>query len=121
MAELDALRIERAKQEQRDKLQAEARARAEKAAQKVPDTFAALAKARATDPRYGDGKKRWDATPDSLKKLVDVYNRATPAQQAATLQAMRDNPKHNQAIGLLLNERKQAREAQQDRGMGYGR
>ncbi len=121
MAELDALRIERAKQEQRDKLQAEARARAEKAAQKVPDTFAALAKARATDPRYGDGKKRWDATPDSLKKLVDVYNRATPAQQAATLEAMRDNPKHNQAIGLLLNERKQVREAQQDRGMGYGR
>lgn len=128
VAELEALRQEKAFEEQAEaERQKEARQarererRAQAGRDEVVQAFLALAQ-RRLHRAYGfrDGGLDWEATPEPLQALVEGFNAMPEARQARVLQGLRRDPEKNDQVGWLLREREQTIERHRARDDDYG-
>lgn len=71
---------------------------------------------------WGDGGKQWQATPEPLRELIEVYNRAPADVKEMLMQRLGNDQQANQHVRGLLEQRKElVQQQQQDRGWSHGR
>jgi hypothetical protein len=94
---------------------------AKQARARVVRDFRELAAKRAA-PMLGwaDGGKQWEATPATLRALIDSYNHAPPSAQAAVLERLGRDPQASQQFKALLEQRQEL-VRQQGRGWSPSR
>lgn len=79
--------------------------------------FRGLAAKRAVKAHgWSDSGSQWKATPPLLRELVDEYNRRPKEQQERALKAWMQDPEKSQAIGALMQQRRDI-ERKNDRGL----
>lgn len=117
VAELEALRKEKVRQEfeQQKRQQAERTAERERAA--VPENFAKMARLREMGAcGWSDRGSQWQATPAQLKQLIDGYNAATREARAAILDRLTSDRYSSQQLRKLLDTQ-QANYRENDQGI----
>ena len=117
VAELEALRREKVRQELEQQKRQQAEKKAEREREGVPKDFAAMAKKRELKAGgWSDRGDQWQAAPDGLKKMIDGYNAAPKAARPAILdRILSDSGRREQVRELLAEQRQNYRE--NDRGM----
>lgn len=118
LAELEALRKEKARQE----LEAEAKRlqqqRIERERQAVPKDFKQMAQRRELRMSgWSDRGEKWRAAPEPLKKLIESYNATPKTQRQAVLEQMMKNPKTREHVRSMMAEQ---RENSRDHGLSIG-
>ena len=89
--------------------------REEQARADLAREFRGLATSRAMKAHgFTDGSKKWQATPEPLRAIIDDYNRRPKEQQERALAAWMRDPQQSKAIATLIEQR---RENSRDRGM----
>ena len=89
--------------------------REEQARADLAREFRGLATSRAMKAHgFTDGSKRWQATPEPLRAIIDDYNRRPKEQQERALAAWMRDPEQSKAIAALIEQR---RENSRDQGM----
>jgi len=88
--------------------------RQEQAQAALAEEFEAIATFRALQTRgYKDGGMKWQATPQLLKKIVDLYNSHPKDKQDRALSAWVRDPEKSKEIATLIGQHK---ENTRDRG-----
>jgi len=89
--------------------------REEQARADLAREFRGLATSRAMKAHgFTDGSKKWQATPEPLRAIIDDYNRRPKEQQERALAAWMRDPEQSKAIAALIEQR---RENSRDQGM----
>ena len=89
--------------------------REEQARAELAREFRGLATRRAMKAHgFTDGSKKWQATPEPLRAIIDDYNRRPKEQQERALAAWMRDPEQSKAIAALIEQR---RENSRDQGM----
>ena len=89
--------------------------REEQARAELAREFRGLATSRAMKAHgFTDGSKKWQATPEPLRAIIDDYNRRPKEQQERALAAWMRDPEQSKAIATLIEQR---RENSRDQGM----
>lgn len=117
VAELEALRKEKARQEREAEAKRLQQQRIEREREAVPKDFKLLAQKREMKMGgWGDRGEQWKAAPEPLRKLIEGYNSTPKAQREAVLEQMMKNPKTREHVRELMAEQRQQYRAN-DRGM----
>ena len=117
LAELEAVRKEKVRQEHEAKQREQARQRAERERAAVPQDFAKLAQRRELRMSgWSDRGEQWKAAPEGLKKLIDGYNAAPKEMRPAILDRILNDGQRREQVRELLAEQRQQYRAN-DRGM----
>ena len=105
VAELEALRQEKLRQEQAEKLRLEA----ERRRVQVAEQFERMAQQRLDlVDGYRDSSSDWQATPQPLRDLIDDYNCQPQEAQADMLKQLRDDPHLCEQVADMLQQRENA-------------
>lgn len=105
LAELEQIQEAKARQER----EAEVQRRAELTRTQAAETFRLLAQKRQMGMHgFHDQSRQWQATPPTLRQLLDQFNRQSAAVQAAMLARLRDDPQVRAQVADLLEQRSRA-------------
>lgn len=133
VAELEALRAQKERQEAHEAQMQRERERAEQEAarqakreqakaaerEKVVREFVQFASLRESGhPDYRDGGEQWEAAPVPLQRFVDRFNQGSAREREAAVQKLQRSPEVVDTLGHALKEREYRLD--QDRDQDYG-
>ena len=117
VAELEALRREKVRQEMEQQKRQEVEKKAEHERTAVPQDFRAMAaKREAKASGWSDRGEQWKAAPQGLRTLIDGYNAVPKEKRPIVLDRILNDSQRREQVRELMEEQRQQYRAN-DRGM----
>ena len=117
LAELEALRREKVRQEMEQQKRQEVEKKAEHERTAVPQDFRAMAaKREAKASGWSDRGEQWKAAPQGLRTLIDGYNAVPKEKRPIVLDRILNDSQRREQVRELMEEQRQQYRAN-DRGM----